>query len=300
MPVTEGRKKENRDLREPIFLAFEGIKTEPSYFRGLLKKIDREANVKLILLKKGPGKEHFTNPLNIIEMVEDYRTWSEGGPCSVELFVECILSDLGTRHGPEIKNLKQELKKSDCTDSQRKYVKDEPEAMRICASFFNEILVQPSRPRHYLSDESKFCIIVDRDPGSFNNNQCEKAYEICEKEGLELIVSSPSFETWLLLHLSNVSKSEILKNKEANMLKGLLAEKTKQEDDALFFELYGRLIPKALERLKGEGYCTDLKSLLASTEKNNQGKEVIADENIGTNMGILMSYIFNGNYGLLE
>ena len=52
----------------------------------------------------------------------------------------------------------------------------------------------------YAEGFDKICLIVDRDPLSFSEEQYDQVVQICKERQIDFYVTNPCFEFWLLLH----------------------------------------------------------------------------------------------------
>ena len=70
----------------------------------------------------------------------------------------------------------------------------------------------------------KIYLLIDTDINENKNNQIKNVKQICEKNGIELITSTPTFEVWYLLHFGFMSKmfncSKQVKDKVKEKIKG--------------------------------------------------------------------------------
>ena len=293
--ITKRPRSRQMDPRDKIFLAFEGIKTEPQYFDGLLEKEEKNINVTIIPLHRGPGREGSSNPQKIVSMVHDYQKWLCDDILSVDLFVELVLYDAYRKTkneflGEKFNELKHAVTHTQYTDGGRTTITDKNGALKVCEKIIKGASIPSRAIPGGPPQDPKFFIIVDRDPKSFTAEQCDNVKKRCEECGFSLIVSNPCFEIWLLLH-SDVGKEEIIRHATPKLLKELHKRVT-GEDGNLNFNYYHRKIDHAMQRLRTEGYCENMNGLLS--EPNPDGS---ADENsIGTNIGELMGIIFEKRY----
>ena len=133
---------------------------------------------------------------------------------------------------------------------------------------------------NYFPQIDRLCIIADRDMHSFLETQYDELLENCKKEKIDLFISNPYFELWLLMHYSDLTEYEettLLANKKIGdrtqtelYLKAKLGG-TYSKKRLLFDYRYKDRIDSAIENSKK--YATSLKEL---------------KENIGTNIGNLL------------
>jgi hypothetical protein len=68
----------------------------------------------------------------------------------------------------------------------------------------------------YIPGYDRVCLIVDRDRGNFSVRQYDEVVEQCREKNIQLYVSNPTFEFWLLLHSEMVfsyDAAQILENR---------------------------------------------------------------------------------------
>lgn len=80
-----------------------------------------------------------------------------------------------------------------------------------------QIIDQASKEVHEKGNFLKgdcLCILVDRDKGSFSDQQFIEAIHRCNSKNIKLFVSNPCFELWLLLHFTDLSEYSLEAIKE--------------------------------------------------------------------------------------
>jgi hypothetical protein len=75
--------------------------------------------------------------------------------------------------------------------------KEAKEALRSCENYFQDV--------------DRLCIIADRDLHSFFETQYDTLASNCLAEGVDIFISNPCFELWLLLHYSNLQEYDQIK-----------------------------------------------------------------------------------------
>ena len=66
----------------------------------------------------------------------------------------------------------------------------------------------------YAEGFDKICLIVDRDPQSFSEEQYDQVVQICKERQIDFYVTNPCFEFWLLLHFPDHKNLDPVKIKE--------------------------------------------------------------------------------------
>ena len=91
MPSKSDRgKRETRKPVSQIILAFEGIKTEPNYFKAISHSgIAKNSKLKLISLPRDRTRVDDSHPEMVLKYLEDNQTWieSDDDRCPVDLFL---------------------------------------------------------------------------------------------------------------------------------------------------------------------------------------------------------------------
>lgn len=129
-------------------------------------------------------------------------------------------------------------------------------------------------------------LIVDRDKGNFKSEQYDKLVKECQENGINLYVSNPCFEVWLLMHFKefdNLDFNKLLDNKRVNANKNARKYSDKMLSDIigydkanLKFDIFVDKINDAIKREKN--YCEDINGL---------------KDNIGSNVGKLIESMKN-------
>lgn len=114
----------------------------------------------------------------------------------------------------------------------------------------------------------KIALIVDRDEGSFTENQYDYVIVECEKHNIDFVVTNPCFEFYLLLHLSNCKELALDNLDNETVMKYLVQKDKNYKKERYNVEKYVSLYETAVKNAKY--YKTDIDSI-----KNN----------IGTNIG---------------
>lgn len=190
-----------------IYISVEGDETERSYFEALGKCLSefRDPSGKRVTFKievlrhrKGDG---YSMPEQVIELMDEY----------VELREEDT---------PLPKRVREILSKSYTGEEIKMFLKNDPHLNKDKKKKIQEQLDVWNidiQYRNYLekfnpSKEDRFVIILDRDKGCHKEENLKKCMEYClspkkeECRPYEFYLSSPCFELWLLLHISNVAQ----------------------------------------------------------------------------------------------
>lgn len=93
----------------------------------------------------------------------------------------------------------------------------------------------------------KIYLLIDTDINENKNEQIKKAREICDKNGIELITSIPTFEVWYLLHFGFMTKVF----QSSKQVKDNVKEKMKNYSESMnIFPKIMKKTNKAIENAK--------------------------------------------------
>lgn len=137
----------------------------------------------------------------------------------------------------------------------------------------------------YFNITDQLNIVIDRDQQNFKDYQYDDVIKFCNDNNVNLYVSNPTFEFWLMLHFPEVDTEDKVKmfenryiNKSKRYLEKKLYEICKYRKSNLNFKDFEPYIYDAIKREKE--YPEDLKNL-----KNN----------LGSNIGILINNMLKNN-----
>lgn len=126
-------------------------------------------------------------------------------------------------------------------------------------------------------------MVVDRDRQNVKKDQLIQIIKTCQKEGYNLALSNPTFELWLLLHITNIEeydRDEILKNRKIGKKRFLEKEIGKlcngYRKPRIPFELDATMLNEAIVKAKKLEY--DNFQLI---------------DKLGTNVFVLLEHILN-------
>ncbi|MFA8449175.1 MAG: RloB family protein [Bacteroidales bacterium] len=149
------------------------------------------------------------------------------------------------------------------------------------------------RWEEYDAESDELWMVVDRDPQNFKEHKLEEIIAECKEKGYSLALSNPTFELWLLLHLTSLDKynfAELLHNRKTGKkrflqkeLSRILQEKgfNSYKKDNIQFEAFKGGIKDAILRAKqlkinnvdlvkelGTSVSVLVEKLMNSSEKN--------------------------------
>lgn len=226
------RKNEDKPQREAnikYILLTEGTETEPRYFNAIEENkglLGIPPIIKILPLTRSYGEDCWSNPKKILDRlllnIEESTTGKITYSTLLNGMIDCLYySEYLTKHKekiPEVRNLLERAYKSILNVNPEDFVQDKESAItkvteflakeksRICELIIKNIgdaLNEQSIP--YSPEIDKVCLIVDRDPLSFTSSQFDYVKNTCETNNVQLYISNPGFELWLLMHSGNFS-----------------------------------------------------------------------------------------------
>lgn len=224
------RKNEDKPQREAnikYILLTEGTETEPRYFNAIEENkglLGIPPIIKILPLTRSYGEDCWSNPKKILDRlllnIEESTTGKITYSTLLNGMIDCLYySEYLTKHKekiPEVRNLLERAYKSILNVNPEDFVQDKESAItkvteflakeksRICELIIKNIgdaLNEQSIP--YSPEIDKICLIVDRDPLSFTSSQFDYVKNTCETNNVQLYISNPGFELWLLMHSGN-------------------------------------------------------------------------------------------------
>ncbi|MFA5513598.1 MAG: RloB family protein [Sphaerochaetaceae bacterium] len=231
--------KKEMDERVKFIIAFEGEKTEIQYFEGINNnklELNISSLIEIIPLRRGIVSESESHPIKtlkyLIEHLEQYNT-----PAMViDKIVDfcCKSKSFNMLDSKELKNHFLETFKQLFPDSSlEENVEDKDEFIKelIKSSWTNSLLIKQieristyisQQELPYIEDYDQICLVIDRDNQNLSLEQLESVINICREKNINLFVSNPTFEFWLLLHTEDVlkyPKEKLLENRRENKKK---------------------------------------------------------------------------------
>lgn len=280
------RQTETKEYKPKYFIISEGSNSEPMYFDGLNNSIITE-NITIINILRDYASIHNSHPSFIIKMVEEFiLNVTENEITVLELknrIHNCIceknyninIEDIYNKLLLLYKKDSYKIKKDDLKDLFFNLFKGEiyEDLMQNFLLYFDAQNVT------YSTTTDKLNIVIDRDQQNFKDYQYDEVVSFCNNHNVNLYVSNPTFEFWLMLHFPDVETEDETKmfenkyvNKSKRYLEQRLYEICKYKKSQLNFKAFEPFIKDAITREKN--YAEDLKHL-----KNE----------LGSNIGILIN-----------
>ncbi len=288
--------------KRKYILAYEGKDTEPIYFNMIDNKKTELGIDSLVVLSpiiRSFSEDGWSHPKKIAEAIVETLVIQDSGIYPYKKIIDWIAEYLYTNGFLTIKcdTIKSKLQYL-CEGKLNLSVDDtidfddlENEIERILACYktnndplsiedLTECAKSIIETNTIIFDPQidHLCLIVDRDCKSFKEDQYDKVIKICNENHIDLYVTNPCFEFWLLLHFDDaidIDQVKLLENKKDNgrtfaeieLRKRMTYTKSSYNANTLF-----RKIPNAIANEKK--FCEELVGLKTS---------------IGSNIGILLS-----------
>lgn len=228
-----------RTPKSKILFFAEGAETEIIYLQEFKRRYDNTTkNIKIEIFSRLKHLTGNSNQLYVVKAAKDYLKNCQDLGKKKRNFINDTISKLeyDNLSLEEFKSLIEELERriDHTVLNPRDAFKSQLHSIKVAFEFDAEL-------------GDKICFILDRDHHSFSPEQFDDVLSICKEENYELGISTPNFEFFLLLHLtddfSDTRHSDIFNNTSnfaEEKLKVLLKEKTgkgfnKASYDAAYF-----------------------------------------------------------------
>ena len=224
------RKSEVTTYKPKIIIASEGSCSEPKYFEGLNHSALTE-NKEIINLLRDYASKTNSHPNFIVSMYQEFLINNDNKITIKEIKhkIENYNKDNGNKtNTTKINNLIDSLYNENQIielDEIEKFLftilKEE-----IYTDFINNFITYfEAQNITYSPETDSINIVIDRDKDNFFENQYDNILKFCHKNGINLYVSNPNFEFWLMLHFDKVNKLDYQKmyeNQKVNSKKRYL------------------------------------------------------------------------------
>lgn len=257
-----------------IFMIFEGEETEYQYFKGIEENREQLKIRKLIQIEpiyRGFREKGWSNPKKILDRLLEFIGKRKDYTLNVDDMVTCVIDSLiddGILKDSNlipIRELHNEILdhlNGSHNLSKEAVVADIKETVQIVSNFLNEVkemtfisdniirYIELQQNITYSKEIDVICLVVDRDRDSFTEEQYCYVVNECEKHGIELYVTNPNFEFWLILHyigVQTLDKEMLLSNPLVTAKKRYTEAELKKQltsyrkNNLEFSELIGRI-----------------------------------------------------------
>lgn len=280
------RKSEIEKYKSKIIIASEGSCSEPQYFSGLNQSVLTE-NKKIINLLRDYAAKTNSHPNFIVAMYKELLINNENKISIKE--IRNKIENYNKEHGNNIDVLKiGKLIESNYDESYiipyeeiEKFLLDVLKEEMYIDFINNFIDYFNAQNITYSPETDSINIVIDRDKNNFFDYQYDSVLDFCKKNNVNLYVSNPTFEFWLMLHFPEVNildKNKMFENEKINSKKRYLEQQLyaicKYRKTNLDFQKFEPFINDAIKNEKN--FCEDIEQL-----KNN----------LGSNVGLLVQNI---------
>lgn len=299
------------------FLFFEGQITEDIYFKELKNRSQQIGLNPLIQLRsmmRGSQERGMSNPKQVVELILMYYMDFKRNDKSYGFIINTIIDYLVETNTYSVQDshklglelncyCKEQYKLSENLFVQ--YPDDQIEFCNVILEFvFNKIgkerkqddvdLIIDALNIKYDEYRDKICIIIDRDPCSFKEDQYDEVVELCESNNFKLYISNPRFEFWLLLHFSFNEICELDREKLLNRVKHKKCGKCYDEEK--LNDLCKRYTSKGYNKTN---YRVDY--MLSNVENAIENEKEFCENieqlktKLGCNIGLLINELINNS-----
>lgn len=287
------RKSEEHDFIPKFIIVSEGSETEPKYFAGLNKSILTD-NIEVVNLLRDFSKITNSHPKHLINVAKEFFLNQEE-KMKIGEFKERISNYLIETEKPDqIESVKNKISIIHKNDDHQISFEEVPKILieifkyTIYSEMINEFeLYIKSQNITYSPYIDSVNIVVDRDRQNFKEDQYKGLINECKCNNINLYVSNPCFELWLLMHVDNFEKFSSEKlfengkvNKHTKFLEKCLKDNLKSgyKKGNIDFSKFEPCVNKAIKRSKE--FETDIELL---------------ENTLGTNVGILVEKMIEKN-----
>lgn len=133
-------------------------------------------------------------------------------------------------------------------------------------------------------DPNELWMVVDRDQQNVSQQQLENIVNTCKEEKFNIAISSPTFEFWLLLHITDIddyNRSELINNRKK--------KKTKRSKRFIEIELSRLLNGYNKADIKFERFISGIENAISrSISIGSTNEDLIKEDSLGTTVHILV------------
>lgn len=286
-PFAPERLSEEKSYRAKYFIASEGQTTEPRYFEKLNQSIISE-NVTIINILRDYANLGNSNPTYLIKLLQEFLNNGDSEVSVAELKNKISNWDHENPNKIDLNIINDELDKIyNSNDHKIPYDELENLFMHLFKSDVYKDLVSHfslyfvAQDVTYSPTTDSLNMVIDRDKDSFTEKQYDEVIKFCDENKVNLYVSNPNFEFWLLLHFKEIEyedNQKMLENPKINNSRRYLEKRLhdicKYTKTRFSFEPFEKNIHDAILR-----------------EKNYEENVHRLKNNLGTNIGKLVVHI---------
>ena len=138
-------------------------------------------------------------------------------------------------------------------------------------------------------DPNELWMVVDRDPQNVKTYQLEEILEVCKEENFNIAISSPTFELWLLLHITDINsydKDLLIQNKKIGRSKN--SRRFLDKELSILLGGYNK------KDIKFERFIEGIETAIKRANSIGSTNEGLTQENsLGTTVHILVEKILS-------
>jgi len=284
------RISEVKKYNSKVIIASEGSSSEPRYFEGLNKSVLTE-NIEIINLYRDYALRDSSHPSFIVAMYQEFLINNDNKVSIKE--IKNKINNYNKDNGGSIKideiinNINNSYKDNDIIE----FAELENFLFTILKKEIYEDFVTnftkyfDSQNITYSKETDSINMVIDRDKDNFFSEQYRQVSSFCKKNEINLYVSNPNFEFWLLLHfkgIKDIDKEKCFLNPKVTNKKRYLEQVLKEicnyNKRKLDFGKFEPYIKNAIENEKQ--FCENVDGL---------------ENNLGSNVGLLMNKIIKNS-----
>lgn len=205
-----GYYRESGDIppKQVIFMSVEGAKTEYSYFYNLGECLKRVQEAPIIKVEVLARRDNNSDPEHVLDLLQEYLALLHEGLIPTEIkddFLKAGITD---------DDVERYIEDTSSLDSDKKTLLEKK------ISDYELDFKYRSHLRDYgQHDNDRYVVVVDRDYKSHTVKAFQNCVAFIQKSDMpiELYLSNPSFDLWLLLH--SKAGCEYLSKADKNVIK---------------------------------------------------------------------------------
>lgn len=205
-----GRPKDTRDVRNRIFIACEGYRTEVDYFTELVRRskgLGIRGMVEVIVMNRHDRDVGLSDPARVLELMRDHMDFLSTGRCSLGLFAGVVADAAGKDNVDAASAVLSDPRFTVLVEGG--FITDIDRAKDVASMILLENGIRVPIVMHrqqYRPETDMVCIVVDRDAGDERDSaRYARFLDGCASTGYMPIVTNPMFELWILMHEPDAS-----------------------------------------------------------------------------------------------
>lgn len=255
-----------------IYMSVEGAKTEYSYFSNLGNLLSKVQNAPILKLEVLARKDHGSDPEHVLGLLQEYLDLQQEG------LIPAKLKDEFSKIGVTDKDIEKYLDDTSSLESEKRaLIEEKIDYYELDLSY-----------RRYLRlfgkhENDRYVVVIDRDYKSHTMKAIQDCMAFIQNSDvcIELYISNPSFDLWLLLH-SQAGYEYLFKADPAVIKENakISLKHTELSSHVADFFHHGKHI--SFEKFKAE-YWPNIRFAIESSKDYTHDNKYLLD-NIGTNI----------------